>query len=133
MSTSLGFSGVSSYASDFQKVIDRSLSIAALPLQQLGSQLQKITAQQSALNDLDSKFSALQTALNGISGGLGSKSYVATSSQPSAVTASVSSGALEGTYTIDVSSLGSFSTSISDASLPSVADPYSTSISSAVD
>jgi flagellar hook-associated protein 2 len=41
----------------------------------------------------------------------------------------VGAGAAEGTYTIDVSDPGSYSTSISDSSLPAVADPNSTSIS----
>jgi flagellar hook-associated protein 2 len=124
------FTGLSSYASDLQQVISRSVSIAAMPLTLMQSQLQKLNDQQSALSGLDSTFSALQNAIAGIGTALGPSSYSAISSS-SAIGASVSSGALEGSYAVDVTSLGSYSTSISDLSLPAVTDPNSSSISTA--
>jgi flagellar hook-associated protein 2 len=124
------FTGVSSYASDLQQVITRSVSIASMPLQLMQSQLQSLDNQQSALSGLDSTFTALQNAIAGIGTALGPSSYSATSSS-SAISASVSSAALEGTYSVDVTSLGSYSTSISDPLLPAVADPNSSSISTA--
>jgi flagellar hook-associated protein 2 len=133
MSTSVtapSFNGVSSYASDLQQVINRSLQIAAMPQQQLQNQLQDMNSQSSELTALDSKFAALQTAIQQLDSSLGVSSYAATSSDSTLVGASVSAGAAEGTYTIDVSDPGSYSTSISDSSLPSVTDPNSTSISS---
>jgi flagellar hook-associated protein 2 len=128
-SSAVYFTGVSSYASDLQQVISRSVSIAAMPLTLMQNQLQTLTDQQSALSGLDSTFAALQTAIAKIGAALGPSSYSATSSS-SAVSASVSSGALEGSYSVDVTDLGSYSTSISDPSLPAVADPSSSSISS---
>ena len=122
------FTGVSSYASDLQQVITRSVSIASLPLQLMQSHLQSLDNQQSALSGLDTTFTALQNAIAGIGTALGPSSYSATSSS-SAISASVSSGALEGSYSVDVISLGSYSTSVSDPSLPAVADPNSSSIS----
>ena len=124
------FTGISSYASDLQQVITRSVSIASMPLQLMQNQLQSLDSQQSALSGLDSIFTALQNAIAGIGTALGPSSYSATSSS-SALTASVSSGALEGSYSVDVISLGSSSTSVSDPSLPAVADPNSSSISTA--
>ena len=124
------FTGVSSYASDLQQVITRSVAIASMPLQLMQSQLQSLDNQQSALSGLDSTFTALQNAIAGIGSALGPSSYSATSSS-SAVSASVSSAALEGSYAVDVTSLGSYSTSISDPLLPAVADPNSSSISTA--
>jgi flagellar hook-associated protein 2 len=124
------FTGVSSYASDLQQVITRSLSIASMPLTLMQNQLQSLDGQQSALSGLDSTFSALQNAIGAIGTALGPSSYSATSSS-SAVSASVSSGAMEGTYSVDVTDVGSYSTSVSDPSLPAVADPSSSSISAA--
>ena len=123
------FTGVSSYASDLQQVITRAVNIAALPLQLMQNQLQKMSDQSTELSALDTKFSALQTAIQQLDSSLGVSSYSATSSDSSLVSASVSAGAAEGTYTIDVSDPGSSSTSISDSSLPAVSDPNSTSIS----
>jgi flagellar hook-associated protein 2 len=132
MSSSIApiFTGISSYASDLQSVINRAVGIASLPLQQLQSQLQGMNDETSALNGLDSKFSALQTAVAGLASALGPSSFSGTSSAPDAVSVSVSTGAMEGSYTVEVSSIGSYSTSISGASLPAVADPASSSISS---
>lgn len=123
------FTGVSSYASDLQQVINRALQIAALPLQQLQNQLQDMNNRSSELNTLDTKFASLQTAIQQLDSSLGVGSYAATSSDSTLVGASVSAGATEGTYTVDVSDPGSFSTSISASSLPVVTDPNSTSIS----
>jgi flagellar hook-associated protein 2 len=124
------FTGVSTYASDLQQVITRAVSIASMPLTLMQNQLQSLNNQQSALSGLDSTFTALQNAIAGIGNALGPSSYSATSSS-SAISASVSSAALEGSYSVDVTSLGSYSTSISDPSLPAVADPNSSSISTA--
>ena len=132
MSSSISpiFTGVSSYANDLQAVISRTVAIASLPLNQLQSQLQDMNGQSSALSGLDTNFTSLQTALGNLNTALGASSYDAVSSDTSAATVSVGSGALEGSYTIDISSVGSYSTAMSDPSLPAVTDPYSTSISS---
>ncbi len=122
------FTGVSTYASDLQQVITRAVSIASMPLQLMQYQLQNLDGRQSALSGLESTFSTLQSAIAGIATALGPSSYSATSSS-NAINASVGSGALEGSYSVDVTDLGSYSTSVSDPSLPAVADPSSSSIS----
>jgi flagellar hook-associated protein 2 len=109
-------------------VITRAVSIASMPLTLMQDQLQNLDNQQSALSGLNSTFSALQSAIAGIGTALGPSSYSATSSS-GAVSASVTSGALEGSYAVDVTDLGSYSTSVSDPSLPAVTDPTSSSIS----
>ena len=123
------FTGVSTYASDLQSVVARAVGIASLPLHQLQNQLQDMNDAASALDSLDAKFSSLQTAIRNIDSALGPGSYAAASSDSSLVSASVGSGALDATYTMDVSSIGSYSSAVSSASLPAVADPYSASIS----
>jgi flagellar hook-associated protein 2 len=123
------FTGVSSYASDLQQVINNAVQVASLPLQQMQNELQDMDNQSSELSTLNTKFAALQTAIQQLDSSMGISSYSVTSSDSSLVSASVSAGAAEGTYTIDVSDPGSASTSISDPSLPAVTDPNSTSIS----
>jgi flagellar hook-associated protein 2 len=128
--TSPVFTGVSSYATDLQNVITRAVGIASLPLTQLQNQLQDMNGQSTALSGLDTVFTALQTSIGKFDYAVGAGSLSGVSSNPAAVSASISAGALQGDYTIDVSTVGSATTTISDPSLPAVADPYNSSISS---
>jgi flagellar hook-associated protein 2 len=127
------FTGVSSYASDLQSVISRAVNIAAMPLHQMQNQLQGMTNKASALTGLDTTFSRLQTAVQGLDTALGTSSYFASSSDSSLVAPAVSSGAMEASYTLSVSDIGSYSAAVSSATLPAVADPYSASISASTD
>jgi flagellar hook-associated protein 2 len=126
------FTGVSSYASDLQQVISRSVAIASLPLNQMQNQLQTLDAKQAAMTGLDGDFANLQNAITSIDSAVGPSSYSATTSS-GAVSASATTGALPASYQIDVTSLGSYSTSISDSALPAVSNPSTTSISTATD
>ena len=123
-SSSAIFTGSSQFSSDFQNVITRAVNIASLPLTQLQSQLTAEQSQSTALTGLDSKFAALQSAIEGIDSALGSSSYTASVSDPSIATVTTSSGAVEGTYTIDVIDAGAYSRSLttttwdSSASVP---------------
>ena len=123
------FQGQSQFASDFQQVLTRAVSIASLPLQNLQNTLTTLNGQQSALSGLSGTFSSLQTALQNIGTAAGAVS--ATSSDPTAVQANASSSATPGTYTVAVTALGSSTTTISGAGSPPVTDPTSGNISSA--
>ena len=123
------FTGSSSYATDFQAVIDRAVAIASLPLNQYQSQKSDMSAQSAALTGLDGKFAALQTAVQNLDTATGPASYTSSSSAPSSVRTTVGTGALPGTFTLDVVSLGSSTSTVSNATLPAVSDPFSTSIS----
>jgi flagellar hook-associated protein 2 len=132
MSTSpVYFTGVSNYSNDLQQVIGRAVKIASMPLDLIQTQRQDTTAQSSALAGLDTRFSALQDAIKKIENALGPTSYAATSSDPASVGASVTEGALEGSYTVTVNSPGSSASAISGASLAPVTDPYSSSFTTA--
>ena len=102
-------------------------------MEQEQDELTDLQNQSTALSGLDSDFSALQTAFQSLQSALGTGSYGATSSDPTSVGVSASTGALDSVYSIAVSSVGSYSTSVSDASLPAVSDPSSTSISTSTD
>ena len=123
------FTGVSTYASDLQQVITRcrrhcfdAAAAHAEPTAESGRPAVRI--KRPGYQHLR----RCRTPSPGSPARSGQALTRATSSS-SAISASVSSGALEGSYSVDVTDLGSYSTSVSDPSLPAVADPNSSSIS----
>lgn len=124
------FNGNSRYASDFRTIIDRTVAIASMPLNQLKTQKTNLTDESTALAGLDTKFQALQTALSGLDDAMGSGAIRATLTDTRTVSASVSSGAIEGTYDIEVLNQGAYTTSLtSDAGPRRVANPASQGLS----
>lgn len=123
------FNGSSKFSSDFQQVLTRAVAIESLPLQNMGNQLQTLQAQQSQMSSLQSTFTSLQNAIQAIGSSVGS--VAATSSDPSSVSATASASTLPGTYSIQVTDLGSSTTTISNAGTPAVTDPSTGNISSA--
>jgi len=124
------FSGTSTFSSSFQTVLDRAVQQASLPMQQLQNNVSDLTSQQSALSQLESTFQSLDSALQAIGSATGG-SPSATVSDPSVVSAATTSSALPGTYSIQVDSLGSYSTALSQAGSTAVTDPTTQNISSA--
>jgi flagellar hook-associated protein 2 len=122
------FNGTSKYASDFQQVLIRAVSIASLPLQQLQNGEITLTQQETALGGLQSTFSSLQNAIQGL--GTAQSAMSAAVSDTSTVSATASSTALPGAYTIQVTNLGSSTTTLSNPGTPVVTDPTSGNISS---
>ena len=121
--------GTSTFASDLQASVTRALEIAALPMQALQTDQTTISNETSELSTLSNLFDSLQTALQTIGSGTGSNALAASVSDTSVLSASVTGSALPGTYTVDVTSPGSFSSAISNSSTP-VTDPTSEDISS---
>ena len=129
LSTPVTFTGQSTFSSSFQQVLQRAVSIASLPMQQLQGDVTTLQGQQSALASLGSTFDSLQTALQGIATAT-SGSVSASSSDTSVVTASAQSTTLPGTYSIQVTDDGSSTTTVSNAGATAVTDPSSENISS---
>lgn len=127
--TPVTFSGSSTFSSAFQQVITRAVGIASLPLQSLQTQVSTFTSQQSTLSGIGADFSALQTAIQSLDSATGG-SPSATVSDNSSITASASTGALPGTYTIQVDDPGSSTVTLSNSSGTTVTDPTSGNISS---
>jgi flagellar hook-associated protein 2 len=123
------FSGSSTYSSSFQQVLTRAVDMASLPMQQTQNDVTNCTSDQSALSSLEGTFQSLDTALQAI-GTASAGSVSASVSDPSAVSASTTSSALPGTYTIQVDGMGSYTTTLSQAGDPVVTDPTTQSISS---
>jgi flagellar hook-associated protein 2 len=128
-STSSIFSGSSRYSTDLQSVITRAVSIASLPKTQMENTLSTLQSESSALDTIDTKFEAVQSAISSLA-----SATVATSSSvsnASVARATVSESAMAGTYEITVTDLGSFSASLSADGLTTVTDPETENISSA--
>jgi flagellar hook-associated protein 2 len=117
------FTGTSAYSQDFQNVIDRAVAIASMPITLLTDQQTTLTNQSNELSTVDSKFTALQTAIQGISDAMSGSSYQATISDTKAVSASLSDGVAEGVYSINVINPGSYASSLSTNAWDSAADP----------
>lgn len=125
------FTGSSRYAADFQQVIERAVSIASLPITQLNSQKTVLGQQQAALISLSSKISAFGTAVQSLNNALGSASYVINNSSSSIAAANVATGALEGSYTVNILDAGSYTRAMSADGLLSVSDPSKQAIADA--
>jgi flagellar hook-associated protein 2 len=124
------FNGSSTYSSSFQQVLTRAVQEASLPMQQLQNNVNDLTNQQSALTQLETTFNSLDSAIQSIDAAT-SGNPAASVSDPSIVSAATTSSALPGTYSIQVDTLGSYATALSQAGSPAVTDPTSQSISSA--
>jgi flagellar hook-associated protein 2 len=121
------FTGSSQYATDFQQVIQRAVAIASLPLRQIQQQQSDLSNQNDAFSALSQKFDSLRASLDRLNPREGSFLQAALS-DPGVSTVAVGSGALASSFTIDVLSPGSYSTSASRSDLPVVADPIAGSI-----
>jgi flagellar hook-associated protein 2 len=106
------FTGSSAYSTDFQNVIDRAVAIASLPMNQLNNDKATLTNQVTELQTVDSRFAAIQTAIQNISAALDGSSFEATSSNDTVAAVSVSTGAMEGNYSIQVNDIGAYPTSL---------------------
>src|SRR5664279_707009 len=117
------FTGTSAYSADFANVIARAVAIASLPITQLTASQTALTSQSTELTTLDTKFTALQTAVAAIGTALGGSSFQSSVSSPNMVNVSVADGAQEGYYTMNVTSIGAYESSMSSANwnVPEVA------------
>ncbi|HXN45034.1 MAG TPA: flagellar filament capping protein FliD [Bryobacteraceae bacterium] len=131
-SNTITFTGTSRYSQDFQNLINRDVAIASLPITQLDQDVTQLTSEGTALSDLDTKFSTLSDAVNGLVTAMGSGSFNADVQDSTIASATVSDGAMEGNYAIEVDDLGAYTTnqSLATGNL-AVTDPSSTSISAA--
>jgi flagellar hook-associated protein 2 len=115
------FAGNSRYAQDFQAVIDRAVAIASLPLKQYQNQQATLQAESAELSVLTAKFTALRAALDNVGTIATGANRKAASSDSAVLTATASSSAAEGTYTLDIRDAGSAATSLSESA--SITDP----------
>ena len=123
------FNGQSTFASDLQSALSRAIQIASLPVQLMQSSVSTMQSQQQALSGLQSVFGSLQSALGSI-GSDSSGTSSATVSDTSVATATATSSALPGIYSIQVDHVGTPTTTLSSTGLTAVTDPTTGNISS---
>jgi flagellar hook-associated protein 2 len=111
--TSSLFTGTSAFSTSLQSNITREVAIATLPITQLQSDQTTLTGQNTELGKMNTLFTNLQTAVQGIDSAVSGSSFTPTVSDPSVLTASTSNGATEGNYSVLVSDAGAYSTSLS--------------------
>ena len=109
------FKGASAFSSDFANVISRAVAIAGLPIQVLTTNKATLTTQSDEITKLDTKFGLLQSAVRNIATALGGSAFQTSVSSPNVVDVSVADGAREGNYSIGVTSIGAYQTSMSTA------------------
>ena len=124
------FNGSSTFSSSFQTVLTNAVQRASLPMQQMQTEVTTLTGQQATLTQLESTFQSLDTALQNI-GSTSAGSISATPSDATVVSAATTSSALPGTYSIQVGSLGSFSTALSPKGATAITDPTTQNLSAA--
>jgi flagellar hook-associated protein 2 len=129
--TTTGFNGTSTYAAQLQETINRAVTIASLPLKQLQSSQTTITGQQSELQNITSTFSTFQNALDALNSSTGSAAFAANLSDPSVASATISTGVMAGSYSLNVLNIGSQTNTISADGLTTVSDPATSNIDSA--
>jgi flagellar hook-associated protein 2 len=126
--TPLTLNGISQYASDFQSILDRSVQIASIPLQQLQNEQSLVEQQISTASGLSTAVAAVATDLGNL-GNLGtSQALTANSSDSSVVTAQVTGATTNTSYAI--TNVTSVATAASESSRNSYADATTTPVSS---
>jgi flagellar hook-associated protein 2 len=125
------FNGSSTYAADLQQNITHAVAIASIPLTQLNANVTALQGQSTEIGYLQNGFVALQKAITSLTTGVNGGGLSASVSDNTIATANLnsSSAATPGTYSLNVISAGSPTTSVSNTGLPTVADPSATSIS----
>ena len=122
------FSGMSNYSQDLNNAIQREVEIASLPIQLLQNDVNDLTNQSGELQTLSGDFSSVQSAVSGLASAA-ANTLAASVSNGSVATATLGSGATAGSYSLEVTSLGSYSDSLSIDGLPTVTDPASQNVS----
>jgi flagellar hook-associated protein 2 len=119
------FTGLSSYSSDFQSIIQRAVQIADIPVQSLQNEEATINAQDQALTALEPDVNAVGTDVTNL-GTLASTQGLAASSSDSSVVSVVNTGAST-SATYKVSDITSLASAASETSLQGYSSSQSVS------
>ncbi len=125
--TPITINAISQYASDFQQILDRSVSIASIPLEQLENTQGLVQEQISTATSLSSTVASVASALTQLGNDGSGGGLTANSSDSSIVTAEATGATAASTYTI--SNVTSVATAASESSLTSYTDATSTPVS----
>ena len=124
------FTGSSAFSAQLAQVISTAVARASAPLTQLQTEQTSLQGEQSELQTLTSDFNSLQSAISSLNSAAQTSGVSAEVDDASVAKAAASNGALAGTYSLDVTSLGAQANTISSNSLTKVSDPSTQSIDS---
>jgi len=131
-STNALFTGSSQFSSDLEGVIQRAVSEALAPLDQMQTDLTRLQSEQTAANTLNTDFAGLQSAVSAVESALtGTSAYQGTVSSSTVASVALSGTPMPGSYSVHVTSMGAYATSTSNDGLTTVSDPNSGNISDA--
>ncbi len=116
MSNSI-FTGSSRFSNDFASVIDRAVNIASRPWNLMTSQKSALAGRSSGLPSLESKVQSLKTSCETLKSATEAASGTAEVADTAVLTASLSSGAMTGTYQVEVVDAGSHTSAMTTTGL----------------
>jgi flagellar hook-associated protein 2 len=125
------FTGTSQFSSELQTALETAITAASEPLTQMQTDLTTLQSRQSELNTLSTDFTSLQTAVASVASAVGSSSYSASLSTPAVASVSLTGTPEIGSFSLDVTKMGSSATSMSSDGLTTVTDPTTGNISDA--
>jgi len=125
--TTPGSVGLSNYSQDLQNEVNREISLASLPMQELQNEVTTLTSQATELSTLSGDLQTLQSAVTSIDTANQSL-LAASSSNTNVLSVNAGAGALPGSFTVDVTTAGALSSAVSTGS---VTDPTSQGLDSA--
>jgi flagellar hook-associated protein 2 len=111
----LYFTGLSTYSSDFQTIIQRAVQVADIPVQSLENQESTVQAQEQALSALEPAVTAVGNDVANLGTLASTQGLAASSSDPSVVAVQNTGATVPGTYTI--SNIQSLAAAASETSL----------------
>ncbi|HMD70701.1 MAG TPA: flagellar filament capping protein FliD [Bryobacteraceae bacterium] len=106
--SSTNFTGTSQYSADLQNVISHAVAVATLPITLLQNQQTTLTDQSKEMSTLDGLLSTLQTSVDSIQSAMDGSSFTADVSDTAVASATLTDGAQEGVYPIEVQDIGSY-------------------------
>jgi flagellar hook-associated protein 2 len=124
-STPIYFTGVSTYSSDFQQIIQRAVQIAQLPVTALQTQVTDNTDKNTTLEALDPAVAAVGSDVAALGALASSQGLTASSSDPSLVSVVNTGATAPATYTI--SNISSLAAAASETSLTGYSDTQAVS------
>jgi flagellar hook-associated protein 2 len=123
------FSGNSRFSNDFRSIVDRSVAIAQLPQRQLENQRGQFDAKGRAVDSISSRIGSFRSSLDGLKRALVANPNTAAATTPGIADLAVTAVASPASYSLNVISLGSPSSSWSRGDLPTVSNPSTEGIS----
>jgi flagellar hook-associated protein 2 len=126
--TPITLTGTSTYASDFQSILNRAVQIAEIPLTALQNSDATVLQEKTDMSNLGGTVSTLASSLQALGTLASTQALAASTSDPSVVSATATGATSAASYTIN--SITSLATAASETSLKGYADSNSTPVSS---